>query len=49
MMAEGMERLVGPRVPAAGGAVTERYLLPTLFFVVAAVLLVASILQPIGN
>ncbi len=47
MMAEGIERLMGPRVPKDEiSSHRARYLLPTLFFVVAAVLLVASILQP---
>ncbi|MEZ4869972.1 MAG: cytochrome C [Caldilineaceae bacterium] len=47
MMAEGMERLVGPRVPTEEiRAHRARYLLPTLFFVAAAIVLVASILQP---
>ena len=46
-MTESMERLVGPRVPVAEmKAHRARYWLPTLFFVVAAVLLVISILQP---
>lgn len=46
-MAEGMERLVGPRVPdEERRSHRARYLLPTLFFVVAAVLLMVSILQP---
>lgn len=47
MMAEGMERLVGPRVAEAElRAHRARYLLPTLFFAAAAILLVISILQP---
>lgn len=47
MMAEGMERLIGPRVPAEERqAHRARYLLPTLFFVAATILLVISILQP---
>lgn len=47
MMTEGMERLVGPRVPTAEiQAHRARYLLPTLFFAAAAILLVISILQP---
>ncbi|MCB0188738.1 MAG: cytochrome C, partial [Caldilineaceae bacterium] len=47
MMAEGMERLVGPRVSEEERrSHRTRYLLPTLFFLAAAVLLVASILQP---
>lgn len=47
MMAERMERLVGPRVPAADSkAHRARYLLPTLFFAAAAILLIASLLQP---
>jgi hypothetical protein len=47
MMSESMERLVGPRVPTGERqAHRARYLLPTLFFAVAAVLLVISILQP---
>ena len=47
MMTDSMERLVGPRVSAAEmKAHRVRYWLPTLFFVVAAVLLMISILQP---
>lgn len=47
MMTDSMERLVGPRVPAAEMKANRvRYWLPTLFFVVAAVLLMISILQP---
>jgi hypothetical protein len=47
MMTDSMERLVGPRVPAGEmKAHRVRYWLPTLFFVVAALLLVISILQP---
>jgi len=47
MMAEGMERLIGPRVPVEERqAHRARYLLPTLFFVAATILLVISILQP---
>lgn len=47
MMAERMEQLIGPRVPAAESkAHRARYLLPTLFFVAAALLLIASLLQP---
>jgi hypothetical protein len=47
MMAEGMERLIGPRVEEAElRAHRARYLLPTLFFVMAAILLIISILQP---
>ncbi len=46
-MTDSMERLVGPRVPAGEmKAHRVRYWLPTLFFVVAALLLVISILQP---
>ncbi len=46
-MTDSMERLVGPRVSAAEmRAHRVRYWLPTLFFVVAAVLLMISILQP---
>lgn len=46
-MTDSMERLVGPRVSAAEmKAHRVRYWLPTLFFVVAAVLLMISILQP---
>lgn len=47
MMADRMEQLIGPRVPAAESkAHRARYLLPTLFFVAAALLLIASLLQP---
>ena len=47
MRTDSMERLVGPRVPAGEmKAHRVRYWLPTLFFVVAALLLVISILQP---
>lgn len=47
MMTDSMERLVGPRVSAAEmKAHRVRYWLPTLFFVVATVLLMISILQP---
>lgn len=46
-MADRMEQLIGPRVPAAESkAHRARYLLPTLFFVAAALLLIASLLQP---
>ena len=47
MMTDNMERLVGPRVPTAEiRAHRARYLLPTLCFTVAAILLMISILQP---
>lgn len=47
MMTQNMERLIGPRLSAAEiQAHRARYLLPTLFFAVAAILLVISILQP---
>ena len=46
-MTESMERLVGPRVSTAElRAHRARYLLPTLAFAVAAILLITSILQP---
>ena len=47
MMAPPIERIVGPRTPAAkmqGDAV--RYLIPTLLFAAAAILLIISIFQP---
>jgi peptidoglycan/LPS O-acetylase OafA/YrhL len=47
MMAENMERIIGPRVSAREFQTHRvRYLIPTLLFVVAAVLLVGSIFQP---
>lgn len=47
MMAEPIERLIGPRVSAQElRAHRVRYLIPTLLFVVAAGLLIASIFQP---
>jgi hypothetical protein len=47
MMAENMERIIGPRVPATElRAHRVRYLIPTLLFVAAAVLLIVSIFQP---
>lgn len=46
-MAENLDRLVGPRISAEElRAHRSRYLIPTLFFVVAAGLLIASIFQP---
>jgi copper chaperone NosL len=47
MMAEPIERMIGPRVPAQEWrAHWVRYLIPTLLFVAAAVLLIVSIFQP---
>jgi hypothetical protein len=47
IMSEKLERIIGPRVPRAEiQAHPARYALPTFCFVVAAVLLVSSILQP---
>jgi hypothetical protein len=47
MMAENLERIVGPRVPADElQAHRTRYLIPTLLFVAAAFLLVSSIFLP---
>ncbi len=46
-MSSEMEKLIGPRVPAEELKTRRaRYILPTLFFVAAAVLLVVSVLQP---
>lgn len=47
MMTENMDRVLGPRIPT-GELQTHwaRYLLPTLLFAIAAILLVASLLQP---
>jgi hypothetical protein len=47
MMTENIDRVLGPRIPT-GELQTHwaRYLLPTLFFAIAAILLVASLLQP---
>lgn len=47
MMAEPIERLIGPRTPAAEWRAHRlRYLIPTLFFVAAALLLIASVFLP---
>jgi copper chaperone NosL len=47
MMAQDMERIIGPRVPAEEWrAHRMRYLIPTLLFVAAAVLLIVSIFWP---
>ena len=47
MMADNMERIVGPRVPAKEfRSHWLRYLIPTLLFVAAALLLISSITQP---
>jgi len=47
MMTDNMERMLGPRVPTSEiRSHWARYLLPTLFFGVAAVLLIVSIFQP---
>jgi hypothetical protein len=47
MMAQNMERVLGPRVSTEElRAHRIRYLIPTLFFVLAAILLASSILQP---
>jgi copper chaperone NosL len=46
-MSSEMEKLIGPRVPADElKANRARYILPTLLFVAAAVLLIISVLQP---
>jgi len=46
-MSSEMEKLIGPRVPADElRANRARYILPTLLFVAAAVLLIISVLQP---
>jgi len=47
MMTENIDRVLGPRIPT-GELQTHwaRYLLPTLLFAIAAILLVASLLQP---
>lgn len=46
-MTDNMERMLGPRVPTSEiHSHLARYLLPTLFFGVAAVLLIVSIFQP---
>ncbi len=47
MMANNLERILGPRVPASElQSHRTRYILPTLFFVLAAILLIASIFLP---
>ncbi|MFN8442354.1 MAG: cytochrome C [Caldilineaceae bacterium] len=47
MMSENLERIVGPRIQAEELRThRSRYMIPTLLFVVAAVLLIASIFQP---
>jgi hypothetical protein len=47
MMADNLERVLGPRVPADEiRAHRTRYLIPTLLFVAAAILLVSSIFLP---
>ncbi len=47
MMAENLERILGPRVPAEEiRANRTRYMIPTLLFVAAAVLLISSIFLP---
>jgi hypothetical protein len=47
MMAQDMERIIGPRVPAEEWRANRmRYLIPTLLFVAAAVLLIVSIFWP---
>lgn len=47
MMADSLERIVGPRVPAEEiRANRTRYMIPTLLFVAAAVLLISSIFLP---
>ncbi|HXF61569.1 MAG TPA: cytochrome C [Caldilineaceae bacterium] len=47
MMAENLERIIGPRVPETElRAHRTRYLIPTLLFIAAAVLLVSSIFLP---
>ena len=47
MMAENLERIVGPRIPETELRTNPtRYLIPTLFFVAAALLLVGSIFLP---
>lgn len=47
MMAENLENILGPRVPAEEiRANRTRYLIPTLLFVAAAILLVSSIFLP---
>lgn len=46
-MSENLEKIIGPRVPARElEANRGRYLLPTLFFLLAALLLVVSIFLP---
>ena len=46
-MSSDMEKLIGPRVPADElKAHRARYIIPTLLFVAAAVLLIISIQQP---
>ncbi|RIK38502.1 MAG: cytochrome C [Chloroflexi bacterium] len=46
-MAEGIERIIGPRVPAEEWrAHRTRYIIPTLLFAAAAVLLIVSIFWP---
>lgn len=47
MMAENLEHILGPRVPAEEiRANRTRYLIPTLLFIAAAILLVSSIFLP---
>jgi hypothetical protein len=47
MMAEPVERLIGPRVPAQElRSHLFRYLIPTVLFVAAAIVLILSIAQP---
>jgi hypothetical protein len=47
MMSDRLERILGPRAPSEEGASRRvRYLLPTLFLVGAAVLLIVSIFLP---
>ena len=46
-MSENIERIIGPRVPAEEmRAHRRKYLLPTLLFAAAAILLLVSILLP---
>ena len=46
-MTENIDRVLGPRIPTGElRAHWARYLLPTLLFAIAAILLVASLLQP---